>query len=180
MGFTSRKFYVSLIWAGFMGLSACSQQASSTLPTVAGVDLPRYMGTWYEIGHLPNWFQKKCVSDTTANYTLEDDHVAVHNRCRIKDGSWASATGIAYPVDGSSNAKLRVSFFRPFYGDYWVIGLDQGYQWALIGSPKRDYGWVLSRTPTLPAATLLQIEQQARQLGYDPSQFMMTVQRSQK
>lgn len=178
MGFTVHKFCGSLLFIVLFGLCACSRQPESALSTVDRVDLSRYMGTWYEIAHLPNWFQKKCVSETTAHYTLKNEHVVVLNRCKIRDGSWASASGIAYPVAGSGNAKLRVSFFRPFYGDYWVIALDPSYQWVLVGSPQRDYGWILSRTPSLPASTLQRILHQASQLGYQPDQFQMTDQHS--
>lgn len=176
MGFTVQKFCGSLIFTVLLGLGACTRQSEPAVSTVDQVDLSRYMGTWYEIARLPNWFQKKCVSDTTAFYTLTQDHVTVLNRCKIKNGSWASASGIAYPVAGSGNAKLRVSFFRPFYGDYWVIALDPFYQWVLVGSPQRDYGWILSRTPSLSASTMQLIQRQARLQGYQPDQFLMTVQ----
>jgi len=79
-------------------------------------------------------------------------------------------------VDGSNNAKLRVSFFRPFYGNYWVLALDPQYRWVLIGEPGREYGWILSRTPTLDKATLDSILNRAVALGYDRAAFRLTPQ----
>lgn len=117
------------------------------LPTVAVVDLARYLGSWYEIALVPNRFQKQCVADTQARYRQRGDDIEVLNRCHQSDGTVSEATGIAKPVAGSANAKLRVSYFRPFYGDYWVLALPEDYRWVLVGEPTRRYGWVLLRTP---------------------------------
>lgn len=155
-------------------LAACRAPMHAPLPTVAAVDIPRYMGTWYEIAHLPNRFQADCVADTQANYAREDDAVRVVNRCRTQDGSIKQARGIAKVVPESGNAKLRVSFFRPFYGDYWVLALSPDYQWVLVGEPSREYAWVLSRTPQLDAATLDAVLAQAASLGFDAKAFKRT------
>ena len=158
-------------------LAACRTPMHAPLPTVAAVDIPRYMGTWYEITHLPNRFQADCVADTQARYEQDGDAVRVLNRCRTKDGAVKAAQGVAKVVPDSGNAKLRVSFFRPFYGDYWVLALGPDYQWVLVGEPSREYAWVLSRTPTLDAATLDAVLLQAQGLGFDRSRFMPTAQR---
>ncbi|MDO9193050.1 MAG: lipocalin family protein, partial [Undibacterium sp.] len=97
---------------------------------------------------------------------------------RKTDGSIEQANGIAKIVDGSNNSKLRVSFFRPFYGNYWILALDPDYQWVLVGEPGRKYGWVLSRTPALPPATLNAALDKAASLGYDRSAFRMSPQPS--
>ena len=94
------------------------------LPTVAEVDLARYAGAWYEIALLPNRFQKQCVADTQARYRLDGERVEVINRCRMADGRVDDIKGHAKVVPGSGNARLRVTFFWPFYGDYWVLALD--------------------------------------------------------
>lgn len=146
----------------------------SPLPTVAAVDLDRYAGRWVEIAHLPNRFQAKCVSDTRATYTREGDRIAVLNECRIADGSFDSARGVAHAVEGSGNARLRVSFFRPFYGDYWILALDPDYRWVLVGEPARKYAWVLARTPQLDAATLDTLLARAAELGFERSNFVTT------
>jgi apolipoprotein D and lipocalin family protein len=164
---------LTLLLTGFAG---CAIAPTVPLPTVDSVDLARYMGEWYEIALLPNRFQAMCVADTQARYRLEGDVVRVRNRCRKADGGIEEANGIAKVVEGSRNAKLRVSFFRPFYGDYWILALDPNYRWVLIGEPSRAYGWILSRTPSLDEASLQAALDKAASLGYDPTAFRRTPQ----
>ncbi len=166
------RFLPALVTAA--GLAACASTQQAPLPTVAAVDLDRYAGTWYEIARLPNRFQARCVSDTQATYSLAGDNVSVRNRCRIADGSFEQAEGIAKAMAGSGNAKLRVSFFRPFYGDYWILDLDPDYRWVLVGEPGRDYAWILARTPALDAATVDRLLARAESLGFDRRAFVRT------
>jgi apolipoprotein D and lipocalin family protein len=159
------------------GLLGCSSAPPGPpLPTVATVDLDRYVGSWYEIAVVPNRFQVQCVADTQARYRPQGDDIEVVNRCRQADGTLSEATGVAKVVAGSGNAKLRVSFFRPFYGDYWVLALPQDYRWVLVGEPERRFGWVLSRTPVLAPADLEAALARAEALGYQRSAFKMTPQ----
>ena len=144
--------------------------------TVASVDLARYAGRWYELASLPNRFQAQCVADTQAQYRAVGDDISVTNRCRRADGSVDAVTGVAKVVAGSANAKLRVSFFRPFYGDYWVLALGPDYRWALVGEPGRQYGWVLSRTPQMVPADLEAALARAETLGYTRAAFKATPQ----
>lgn len=145
--------------------------------TVAAVDLARYAGKWYEVAAFPMYFQRQCLGDTTAEYARRDDgDLSVVNRCRTEDG-FAEATARAWAVEGSGNAKLKVSFFWPFRADYWVIGLDPGYRWAVVGNPERRYLWILSRTPRLPGPLLEEALAAARAQGYDLSQLRYTPQR---
>jgi apolipoprotein D and lipocalin family protein len=146
------------------------------LPTVAQVDLARYAGAWYEIALLPNRFQKQCVADTQARYRLDGDRVEVVNRCRLADGRVDDIKGRAKVVEGSGNAKLRVSFFWPFYGDYWVLALDDDYRQVLVGAPSRQYAWVLSRTPQMDEAALQALLDRAAALGFDRAAFKRTPQ----
>lgn len=157
-------------------IAGCASQSYSPLPTVSTVDLNRYMGTWYEIALLPNRFQSMCVSDTQAQYRLDGELVRVKNRCRKQDGTIEEADGFAKAVEGSNNAKLRVSFFWPFYGDYWVLALDPDYHWVLIGEPRRKYGWVLARTPNLDDESLQLALDKAATLGFDRTAFKNSLQ----
>ena len=164
-------------------VNAQASNSDKTEPvTVDSVDLSRYIGTWYEIAKIPNTFQKKCARNTTATYTLRDDgEIDVVNRCEKSDGSESVANGIAKVVDPKTNAKLEVSFVRIlgiqlFWGDYWIIGLDRNYRYAVVGTPSRKYGWILSRTPVLPAADLEVIRDILRNQGYDPGAFVPTEQ----
>ncbi len=157
-----------------MALVAGCTTPASPLPTVQSVDLGRYHGTWYEIARLPNRFQSMCVSDTQAAYRLDGGVVSVMNQCRTSEGTFEQADGIAKVVEGSRGAKLRVSFFRPFYGDYWILELDPDYRWVLIGEPGRQYAWVLARQPQLEEATLQRLLARASALGFDRQAFVRT------
>ena len=138
-------------------------------PTVAKVELQRYMGDWFEIARLPNPFQKKCAQ-TTARYTLtRDGHFKILNGCLTLEGKHLEASGRAHVVEANTGSKLRVTFFWPFYGDYWILDLDPGYRWALVGTPDRKYLWVISRTERMEAPSLEALLTKARALGYDLS-----------
>jgi apolipoprotein D and lipocalin family protein len=158
------------------------QDMKNELQVVNKVDLKKYIGLWYEIAKIPNWFQKKCIRNTTAEYSLRDDgKIKVVNSCIQSDGSKNVAEGIAKVVDNISNAKLEVSFVRIlgiqlFWGDYWIIGLGENYDFALVGSPDRKYGWILSRTKKLPQEKLNMISDLLKIKGYDIKNFEFTEQ----
>jgi apolipoprotein D and lipocalin family protein len=143
---------------------------------VPNVDFERYAGTWHEVARFPNRFQKSCVGDVTANYTLRTDgKIDVVNRCRVQDGTYISVRGIAKTAGkGLPNSMLKVRFAPKFlsfipqvWGPYHVIMLAEDYSYAAVGSPDRRYLWVLSRTPELPKAKYEQILEQVRSLGFD-------------
>ncbi len=164
------------LFSVLMALAGCGSQPTAPLATVAKVDLARYSGRWYEIALIPNKFQAMCVADTQANYRGDGDQIRVTNRCRKQDGSIAEVNGIAKIVDGSGNAKLRVSFFRPFYGHYWVLALDPDYKWVLVGEPQRKFCWVLSRTTNMTEPELQRALDRAVALGYAREAFRLTAQ----
>ncbi|MEM5790322.1 MAG: lipocalin family protein [Syntrophobacteraceae bacterium] len=160
-------------------LSGCtSHNAAQTLQdTVGEVDLQRYMGKWYEIASFPNWFQKGCFC-SAAEYSLRMGFVEVRNSCRGKspDGAADVAIGKAFIVPGSGNSKLKVQFQWPFMGDYWIIALDDNYRYAMVGHPKRNYLWILSRTKHMDNATFEQLQEIARSKGYDTDKLQKTEQ----
>ena len=165
--------------AALLALAGCASgpgTPAAPLPTVASVDLARYAGAWYEVASLPNRFQKQCVADTQARYRPVGDEIEVRNRCRTADGTVEDITGIAKVVPGSGNAKLRVSFFRPFYGDYWILAFGPDQRWVLVGEPGRRFGWVLSRTPEMAAADLAAALDRAQALGFERGAFRLTPQ----
>lgn len=171
----------SLVWLG----SGCAHAAPpAALTAVPSLDAERYMGTWYEIAKYPNFFQRRCARQTQAQYSLlPDGQVRVLNRCRTEDGEWIEAEGLARQTGGSNSARLQVRFapqwlsFLPLvWGDYWVVALDAQYQWALVSEPRREYLWVLARTPTLPEATLLALHGQLARLGFDLQRLQPTPQ----
>jgi apolipoprotein D and lipocalin family protein len=142
------------------------------LKTVDHVDLNRYLGKWYEIARLPNRFEKKCQRDITAEYSRDGKKIIVHNSCIQQDGRLNVAEGRAKVFDPTTNAKLKVTFFWPFYGDYWIIGLDPEYRWAIVGEPDRKYMWVLSRTPHIADVERTYILNLVQQAGYNPGQLI--------
>lgn len=151
------------------------------LAVVERVELERYVGTWYEIASYPAPFQAGCTG-TTAEYTLlPDGRVQVVNRCYDGglDGPLRSITGTARVADAETGAKLKVSFFWPFEGDYWIIDLDrENYQWAVVGEPGRRFLWILSRTPTLDDAIYDDIVSRLPDRDYDASRLERTPQRA--
>ena len=157
-----------------------SEQANSEkdLETVGEVDLKKYLGLWYEIARIPNRFQKQCKQNTTAQYSMRTDgRIEVINRCIKENGEVDEIKGIAKIFDPVSNAKLEVSFVRflgisLFWADYWIIGLAEDYQWAIVGTPSRKYGWILAREPQLGEDLLQLIHQKLSEQGYDPSEFI--------
>jgi apolipoprotein D and lipocalin family protein len=173
-----KLFLTSAAAAGVVALLAgCSTSNEANLapmPVVASVDVARYLGTWHQVAWIPNSFQGDCASETKATYTLDGKDLRVQNQCKDAAGKTTEAIGIAKIVEGSNNAKLRVSFFRPFYGNYWVLALDRDYKWVLVGEPKRAFGWVLARDTKLDPATLNQILDRAVALGYERAAFKMS------
>jgi len=168
----TRALALTLLLA--LGACAATQPTAETPRTVERVDLARYVGLWHEVARLPQRFQDserlRC-EEVTAEYTARPDgRIGVVNSCvNALDPARprSVARGQAYVVEGSNNTRLRVSFFWPFYGDYWVFGLDPDYRWAVVGSPSRRSLWVLSRTPVLPPAELERALGIARAQGFD-------------
>ena len=154
------------------------KKSGPPLEVVHYVDLNRYTGTWYEIARFPHHFQEGCVA-TIATYTLrEDGKISVLNQCRegSLDGKLKSAKGTAWVVDKQTNAKLKVSFFWPFSGHYWVIGLGENYEYAVVGHPDRTYLWILSRSPEMDETLYTRILDRLAAQGYDTGKLIRTLQ----
>lgn len=168
-----------------IGLGAATMAYSKTnepMKTVEKVELDKYLGVWYEVARKPLYFQNKCGSNVTAAYTLnENGNVQVDNRCIAKDGKQMRALGEAFVQNAPFNSKLKVSFLPEVIrwlpvgrGDYWVLKLDDDYQTALVGEPRRKYLWVLSRTPNPDQAVVTEYLNYAKSLGYDLSDVIYT------
>ena len=151
--------------------------ASDPLPVVPALDLDRYTGTWHEIARYPNFFERSCARDVTANYARNaDGTIRVVNACRKEDGSMQSAEGLARVV---APAKLEVRFapawlgWLPFvWGDYWVIELSPDYGYAVVGEPSREYLWILAREPRIDEATYARITAGLARFGYDAAKLV--------
>lgn len=157
----------------FFAFGGCKTQPLATVPEL---DLTRYAGRWYEIARLPNRFEDglKCI---IAEYGLrEDGKVSVTNRgIQVDDTQEVSeSTGYAKVPDAQVPGVLKVTFFWPFFGDYYVIDLDTDYQWSLVGSPDRDYLWILSRNQTLDQAVIDRLLKKAQSEGFDTTRLIYT------
>ncbi|WP_408160369.1 lipocalin family protein [Herbaspirillum lusitanum] len=171
--------------SGVLGLFLAAAPAvqAQEVKTVPSVDLKRYVGKWYEIAKFPNTFQKQCISGTTAEYRARDDgDIDVVNRCTTGKGA-DEAQGLAKVVAGSNNAKLQVRFapawlswFPMVWGDYWIMELDPNYTLVTVGTPSRDYLWILSRTPTISPEQYENAVNNATKQGFDTSRLVKTVQ----
>jgi apolipoprotein D and lipocalin family protein len=152
--------------------------------TVSSVDLKKYSGKWYEIARYANKFQRKCAGNTTATYsTKADGSLSISNECVMKDGTIGKATGDAKIVDTATNAKFEMSFaprFKSFlssdWDNYWVVDLDQNYQYAAVADPKRENLWILSRTPEMNDALYQNVLRRVERLGFNPGKLTKTPQ----
>ena len=179
-------FALSLTAACFTTPSVQAQtHALPAVTPIATLDVPRYMGTWYEIAKFPNRFQAKCVAHTRARYLAQPNAtVQVLNSCETADGSTMDALGLARQPDGPSSPKLQVRFAPAWlswlpmvWGDYWVIDLDADYQLAAVSDSQREFLWVLSRTPHVPAKTYDALLERLKAQHFDVSKLERTLQR---
>jgi apolipoprotein D and lipocalin family protein len=165
-----------------LAVAACTasrEGGGPQLRVVSHVDLGRYQGDWYEIARYPNRFQKGCVG-SMATYTLNSDGtVGVLNRCfdGSFEGKLRSVRGRARVVDPETNAKLKVTFFWPFRGDYWIIDLGKHYEYAVVGLPERTYLWILSRTKKMDDEIYKSILSRLEEQGYDITRLIKTEQK---
>jgi apolipoprotein D and lipocalin family protein len=156
---------------------ARSASGNRSVPEPAkAVDLDKYLGQWFEIARYEQSFERGCRS-VTATYTRRaDGGITVLNRCRKPSGAFKEATGRAKLDDAKTNAKLKVSFFGPFYAPYWVLDHADDYSWSIVGEPSGRYLWILAREPTPSDAEVASLYTRARALGYDTSRLLRTPQ----
>jgi apolipoprotein D and lipocalin family protein len=156
-----------------------SGRQSPPLEVVPAVDLTRYIGRWYEIASFPQQFQKGCT-DSRAEYRIRPDgDVDVLNSC-LRDGKVDTAKGKAWLVDKATNAKLKVSFFWPFRGDYWIIELGKDYEYAVVSAPSMKYLWILSRTPQMDEQCYQELITRLKDRGFDVARLNRTPQGNRK
>jgi apolipoprotein D and lipocalin family protein len=171
------RLFLSCTVILLLGSCASGGPAPAPLEVVPKVDLGRYIGTWYEIASFPQRFQKGCT-DSKAVYSLRDDGtVEVLNSCS-RNGKTDTAKGKAWVVDTATNAKLKVSFFWPFRGDYWIIELGKEYEYAVVSAPSMKYLWILSREPRMDEARYGGIVERLRSRGFDVAKLQRTARTS--
>jgi len=163
--------------AGLAGLGALAWAVTKDEPleTVSHVDLEQYLGLWYEIARFPQSFEEGC-SCSVAEYSMnEDGSIRVLNSC-FKDGELHTAEGSATVTDKKTNAKLKVKFFAPFTGKYWIIALASDYSYAMVGHPNRKYLWILARKPQMNNQVYNHLVVQAAGQSFDIRKLVKTVQ----
>ena len=184
---TSLISTLGLLLICFGSSQVFAQQSDQNVRTIATLDVPRYLGTWYEIAKFPNWFQKKCVSNTKAVYSAKPDgNLRVLNSCKTAAGETSEAEGLARQIGSKDSPKLEVRFapewlsFLPLvWGDYWVIDLDPQYQLAAVSDPRREYLWVLSRTPRPDPKAYADLLQRLKQQQFDIQKLEITAQKNE-
>ena len=174
---------IILILVCFLFFPSCatvSSQVEPPLQVVSRVDINKYLGRWYEIARYPNWFQENCYA-VTADYKLAEDgySIEVINRCKDRqlNGEVREAEGIAHIVDSNTNAKLKVSFFWPFFGSYWIINIGENYEYAVVSEPKRQYLWILSREPYMEESKYNKLIKSLANRNFDVSLIRATPQK---
>lgn len=175
------KAFHLLVFVGiFMGTSGCSSDSSTIdKTTVKELDLDQYLGTWYEIARFDHRFERNLVG-VTANYSSKEDGTLKVVNAGYKhgfNGKYKEAIGKAKRPDAGKPGELKVSFFLNFYSDYNVLELDTNYQFALVGSIKENYLWILSRTPQLSKENLNFLLEKAKARGYDVSKLIYVKQK---
>lgn len=179
----STKIAIVLLAAAAGGaLAQPGAPAQPSIGAIATLDVPRYMGDWYEIAKFPNVFQRSCASDTSARYiVMPDGELQVINSCRDENGTLQRAEGRARQVGAGDSAKLKVRFapswlsWLPWvWGDYWVVDLDENYQLAAVSEPAGRYLWILSRTPSYDQAAYTGLLQRLQAMGLDTARLERT------
>ncbi|MFM8315267.1 MAG: lipocalin family protein [Deltaproteobacteria bacterium] len=172
---TLKMWWVSL---GMLFTMLSPVTGAKPLETVSHVELDRYLGKWYEIARYDAPFQQGCVASQATYSMLSDSTIQVINQCRDKsfEGKLRVAKGKAWVADKISNAKLKVRFFWPFTGDYWIIDLGKDYEYSVVSEPKRQFLWVLSRTPHMDPKVYDSILERLAQLEFDLSKLKLTPQ----
>lgn len=175
----ARAPVAALLFASLLGvlaLPACYDGAPP--PDVAkSFDLAQFQGKWFEIAKLPRPTQTDCAG-TVATYAIRADGlVDMTSACHVGalDGPLKTMTATAKVPDANVPAKLALNV-GGFYGDYWVLEVGATYDYAVVGVPSREYLWILSRTPTLAAATLHGIVERARGQKFDVDLLELTKQ----
>lgn len=177
-------FVLSLTLLAILAVSMADGDKRKSVQVVPSVDLSRYAGKWYEIARLPNKFQKDCLADVTATYSLAGEgRLKVVNECRKKKGIDRAEGEARITTKDGANSKLKVRFapswlkWLPFvWGDYWIIELAPDYSHSVVGTPDRKYLWILSRAAEMEAGTYQRLIEKAAAEGFDVSKLMKTSQ----
>ena len=168
------KLFFTILLVIAVSCAPISRKGMPELQVVPYVNIERYLGKWYEIARYPHGFEENCYGAQAEYFFRENQTIGVTNRCWLGgfDGELDEVSGKAWITDKKTNAKLKVSFFWPFSGDYWIIHLDSNYQYAIVGHPSRKYLWILNRSPKIKTEIYQILIQKVKDAGYDLSQII--------
>lgn len=169
---------------GASSILTLAHAQTEPLQAVEKIELNKYLGTWHEVARKPLYFQRKCDSNVTANYSLnKNGNIKVDNSCYTKDGKFKQTIGEAFVQNAPSNSKLKVSFLPKIIrwlpvgrGDYWVLKIDENYETVLVGEPDKKYMWILSRSQQPQPEVVQEYLNYAESIGYDLSDVIKTKQ----
>src|SRR5690606_1219858 len=169
---------------GASSILTLAHAQTEPLQAVEKIELNKYLGTWHEVARKPLYFQRKCDSNVTANYSLnKTGNIKVDNSCYTKDGKFKQTIGEAFVQNAPSSSKLKVSFLPKISrwlpvgrGDYWVLKIDENYETVLVGEPDKKYMWILSRSQQPQPEVVQEYLNYAESIGYDLSDVIKTKQ----
>jgi len=169
---------------GTSSILTLAHAQTEPLQAVEKIELNKYLGTWHEVARKPLYFQRKCDSNVTANYSLnKNGNIKVDNSCYTNDGKFKQTIGEAFVQNAPSNSKLKVSFLPKIIrwlpvgrGDYWVLKIDENYETVLVGEPDKKYMWILSRSQQPQPEVVQEYLNYAESIGYDLSDVIKTKQ----
>lgn len=172
---SGRAWRAGLVAVGVAALAGVAGGCDTGIPdgveAVRDLDAERYLGTWYSIARLDHRFERG-LTDVSADYSMRDDGSirVVNQGWDPEKEEWSEARGVARFIESPTVGRLKVSFFRPFYGGYNIIALDRdGYEWVMVCGPNRGYLWILARSPELDEAVVDRLLERARELDFDLS-----------
>ncbi len=153
-------------------LGGCLLTPPAPIDTVERVDLPRFMGDWYVIAHIPTFPERKAYN-AVESYELADEAEVATTFTFNHDGfdgphRTMKPTGFVEP--GTGNAVWAMQFVWPFKAEYRVVYLDEDYDFTIIGRSRRDYAWIMARSPEVDEAVYEALVARLAALGYDVSE----------
>lgn len=170
---------MKMVWIAALAISALIyvigepvMATDSDPQVVSEVDLNRYSGTWYDIAHSPNFFQRNCVRSKAEYAVTSATSISVKNTCYKENGATSDIEGTAKIVDASQPAKLKVRFNFFARGDYWIIDLDPNYQWSVVSGPQKKSLFILSRQTPMAPETLEKILNSLKEKGFRTDEFV--------
>lgn len=166
--------------AAVLVLNSCAIGLPKGATAVTDFKADKYLGKWYEIARFDSRFEKN-LNQVTATYSkMANGNIEVANRgYNFKKMKWSESTGEAKFVKNPGIAELKVSFFKPFWGSYNLIDIDEDYKYALVVGSDTSNLWILSREKTIPETYKQRFLDKAKSLGFNIGDLVWVEQNDQ-